>query len=218
MTGYSNGDQVATLTDYSGNGIDATQSTASLRPTYVASAINSKAGINFDGVDDRMASSANITISGAFSCYVILKPNSSSQTQYNRIFEYAGLTGFILCYGSAAITPVYNWSGGGNTGNTLLNYSPTATIAATPFLISYLSDSSKNLSGVARTSSLNASLSLTSTGSLITSSGRVGFGSLDSTGVEGNHIICEVIVYNSKLSSTDDTNVRNYLNGKYSIY
>lgn len=52
IVGLNDGDAVATWSDLSGNGYNATQGTASKRPTYQTSEINGKPCVRFDGVDD----------------------------------------------------------------------------------------------------------------------------------------------------------------------
>lgn len=52
ITGLNDGDAVATWSDASGNGYNATQSTASKRPLYKTSILNGKPVVRFDGVDD----------------------------------------------------------------------------------------------------------------------------------------------------------------------
>jgi hypothetical protein len=49
---YDGSNLVSAWTDSSGGGHDATQSTSSSKPLYVANALNSQPGIRFDGADD----------------------------------------------------------------------------------------------------------------------------------------------------------------------
>jgi hypothetical protein len=52
--GLNDGDPVATWTDSSGGGHDATQATSGLRPTYRANVLNGRAAVRFDATDDRL--------------------------------------------------------------------------------------------------------------------------------------------------------------------
>lgn len=58
LAGLANNDPVATWTDASGNANNATQGTASARPTYKTNVQNSKPAVLFDGVDDFMSFAA----------------------------------------------------------------------------------------------------------------------------------------------------------------
>jgi hypothetical protein len=49
---YGNGDAVATITDRSGSGFDATQGTVAARPIFTTGAIAGRSGYRFDGVND----------------------------------------------------------------------------------------------------------------------------------------------------------------------
>lgn len=53
----TNGAEVSTWNDISGNGRHATQSTAGRKPTYVTNSANGKPGIRFDGANDVLAGS-----------------------------------------------------------------------------------------------------------------------------------------------------------------
>ncbi len=60
ITGLSNTDPVATWTDSGPAGLTATQGTGSKQPTWLASSLNSRPGVSFDGVDDVLGLSATI--------------------------------------------------------------------------------------------------------------------------------------------------------------
>lgn len=55
LFGVADGAEVATWNDLSGNGNDATQSTSSKRPTYQTNILNGRPALQFDGVDDFLA-------------------------------------------------------------------------------------------------------------------------------------------------------------------
>lgn len=55
ITGLNDGDPVATWTDQSGNGRNATQASATLKPLYKTNILNGMAGVLFDGSNDLMS-------------------------------------------------------------------------------------------------------------------------------------------------------------------
>lgn len=57
-TGLNDGDAVATFTDQSGNGRNATQPTSTKRPLYKTNIINGKPALLFDNVDDCLQTAA----------------------------------------------------------------------------------------------------------------------------------------------------------------
>jgi len=54
IAGKTDGDRIDIWPDSSGNGNDATQPSASTRPTYISQGLNGRAVLRFDGVDDMM--------------------------------------------------------------------------------------------------------------------------------------------------------------------
>ena len=58
ITGLNDGDSVGTWSDMSGHGNDATQSTASKKPTYKTGIQNGRPIVRFDGVDDVLISAS----------------------------------------------------------------------------------------------------------------------------------------------------------------
>lgn len=52
ITGYANGAEITSWADSSGNGRNATQSNFDQYPLYIASGLNSKPTVRFDGMDD----------------------------------------------------------------------------------------------------------------------------------------------------------------------
>jgi len=67
------GNAVGSWRDFSGNGRDVSQATAANKPTFHSStaALNGKASIEFDGVNDRMVTGASWSVAQPFS-YVLL--------------------------------------------------------------------------------------------------------------------------------------------------
>lgn len=79
--GVTQSSGVSVWADQSGNSNDATQSSASLRPTLVAGAVNNSIlpTLSFDGVDDRLILPSNFSdLTNGVSVFVVLKPTSTS--------------------------------------------------------------------------------------------------------------------------------------------
>lgn len=73
-TGLVNGNPVTTMTDQSGNGLDATQPTASKQPLYQTNVVNSKSVYRFDGSNDFMKA-INMTLDRQnITVFVVHKP------------------------------------------------------------------------------------------------------------------------------------------------
>jgi len=60
IAGLNDGDAVGTWSDLSGNGNDATQATASNKPTFQTNELNGLPSIQFDGVDDFLSNSPSL--------------------------------------------------------------------------------------------------------------------------------------------------------------
>ena len=65
--------------DKSGNGRNATQSTAGSRPTYTSAAVNNRNTLTFDGSNDSLSVVAGFTLS-SFACFAILEPSAKSNS------------------------------------------------------------------------------------------------------------------------------------------
>lgn len=83
ITGLGDGDPVATWADSSGNGHDATQSTAAKRPVFrpAFAGFNGHAVVEFDGVDDWLATSPFATPPAGGEVALIVQRTGSSTDQ-----------------------------------------------------------------------------------------------------------------------------------------
>lgn len=99
---------VGTWADQSGNGKNATQSTQSYKPSWVASAVNSKPSVSFAGNDDYLRT-GSLVLAGTtqFSCFSFHKFNSLTlYSSYQRPFWHGGTTtnsgyGYYITTGTA---------------------------------------------------------------------------------------------------------------------
>lgn len=108
-TSYADTDAVPTATDWSGNGNDATQGTASAQPAYVASGLGGLPSYYFDGSTDFMTGSTAITYGSSLTMVVVCSLETTST--YPRAFYF----GNSLSYQEIAIATdsgAVNWGVG----------------------------------------------------------------------------------------------------------
>jgi len=102
----NSGDTIAAALDVGIGGKTATQSSASLRPAYAPTAINSRPSFTTDGVDDFLQTPAILASSGTI--YVVWKPISVPTTYASPLSQKVGSTssavGGMIC--------VYNFISG----------------------------------------------------------------------------------------------------------
>lgn len=191
---------VATWSDKSGNGRDATQGTAAQQPTYKTDIQNGKPAVQFDGVDDDLATT-NFTITQPYTIFVVdrnLTPGgapkvhiSNKAANNNGIHDAAGHGGTYLYSGSIV--------GISATPQNFHIYQVAWNGAATDYAI----DGGSLVEGI-------------NPGAAANPDGLV-LGSLGATN-HANIQICEVIVYDPAIADADRISVRDYLNDKYAIY
>lgn len=78
-TGYSDGDAVNPIKDWSGNGNDISQATSTKRARWNTGMSNARAAYRFDGVDDSMDLPTSVSDS-AWTLYVVLRPQQVNNT------------------------------------------------------------------------------------------------------------------------------------------
>jgi hypothetical protein len=83
-TGYSNGDAVNPIQDWSGNNNDISQATSGARAKWDTGMSNGRAAYRFDGIDDLMDMPVEVTDS-AWTLYVVLRPQQSNNTSNKTI-------------------------------------------------------------------------------------------------------------------------------------
>lgn len=84
-------DPVASWADASGNGNDAAQASAGLRPTFVADAISGRPAVRFDGVDDVLAIADSASFKGAeLSVFVVARVTATNADMLVVGYPHAG--------------------------------------------------------------------------------------------------------------------------------
>lgn len=191
----NDGDAVTTWTDSSGSARNATQATASAKPTFKTSILNGKPVVRFDGGDSLATASATLT--QPFTTFIVTRASvvknqirflMGSNYIYNDTTSGASLYG-----GGTAFTftsNVLQWnvwdyvSSGASSDVTVNGGTPTTG-----------NPGSTGMSGTAA---------------------RIGDHTSGGFGLEGD--IAEIIVYTAALSSADREKIRRYLSEKYGIY
>lgn len=207
---------VSAWADQSGHGNDFTQATGSKQPLYVASAINGRPGMTFDGVDDLLvgpAMSAVITAS-TYNLFIVLKPVAiarSNSLSYLNDGVFGDPGGYGICYLDAnSGTPQIL------TGNFVaLDASARKNLVATTDAVLYAGRHNGGNIYTAINSGTEASSASGNTGSL---TGLLSIaGGLSATSY-GNFIVSEIIAYSVDLDTQnagDYARVRNYLKADY---
>lgn len=117
--GYSDGDAMATVKDFSGNGRDFTQATSGSRPLFKTNILNGQPSVKFDGTDDFIERTAFMAASAAEMFCVLRIPTGIGSSNWGWMkFSGAGLADHFTFFGTA-----YSTFGGTNR----TNYTPSST-------------------------------------------------------------------------------------------
>lgn len=204
ITGLNDGDAVATWSDLSGNANNATQGTASARPTYQTGEINGQPVVQFDGVDDYLSiPSINANTSGTV--FIVGKKVTAGG-------DFWGLQNFTSATGPS-VPFYYNGDGNlylqrGGAGN-YVGRSGQNTALQSPFLYS------GKIDGASLEQRLNrAGLSVTISATVACSNDFDAIGGRQN-GFWGNQMIAEALFYDTALAAADIAKVETYLSAKW---
>jgi len=201
-TGALDNGFVTTWYDQSGNGINATQTTALSQPQIVSAGsvinVNSKPSLQFDGVNDEFALSSTITTS-IYSNFTVLKKTSTTTIVIPAGLSNGQLTGA--------------WSDGNlyeNNGTSFVS-------------VPFTTNTNQNLFSVIKSGNTLTDFSANQNGAALGSYSGTPFvsiaidrlGARTSTYSNGN--LQEVIIYNSNQTS-NRTGIQNNINTYYAIY
>ena len=204
IIGLADGDAIGTWPDSSGQGNNATQATASKKPTYKTGIINGNPVVRLDGTDDELRTPflmlTNMTV------FVVMLSEDLATGHYLLAFEgglesNAIITGFTSGLVETFSVPRIS-AGAFSTSDFSLHVLRRDVAGGSTATF-------KNGSQVATSGIVEAA----STGALWIGI-RNGFPS--SEFFDGD--IAEILVYNSALSTRDREAVEGYLNAKYDLY
>ncbi len=221
---FSNGDNVPTWTDQSGNSNDALQATTIDQPTFITSSLmNSYPALNFNGTNTwmRVADSPILDGTTSMSYYAVLRPRTLSAAQPIRTIV-AKRDGFSSM--SNAYSYIFFWNNqnlnldidtGNNRFATAGGFGPNNNyIVSFDFDGTLATASRSNISrfgSVVRTGAESSTV-------VPNSSSDVTIGILnpgDNRFLDAEY--AELIHFNKKLNQAEDIVVNNYLSAKYNI-
>jgi hypothetical protein len=211
ITGLSDGGSVATWSDLSGNGRDATQATGASKPTYKTAILNGRPVVRFDG-NDFLSIGAFDIASAAVTVFAVCSASAGSA---QAIFEDGdadgGTTGFALQRNASNKAVVY---GKGDAGYS--SFVSTATLTTTAQTVSAVFDKSAVneatlwLNGATAGVQSNSANTNTFTGS---QAARLGMLNSVTQLLTGD--IAELLLYRAALATTDRQAVETYLRAKW---
>jgi hypothetical protein len=218
---YSSSNIISQWTDASGNAYNATQSTVANQPTLVASAINGKPAVRFDGVNDVF--SWNLGTLTNHTIFVVLRFPSAITTStpaqfiittdatghYNGIISFGATTGTVS---NERITWVTNFNPSGV-------YYSAADLSAASHQLNFKFSTSGYASGIRYDKS---ALTLNNVFSGFSSADYPqSYTYLGDYGVGGGAAfygdIGEILLYTSALSAGDITSTEDYLATKWGL-
>jgi len=206
IEGLSDGDPVTTWFDQSSGEHDASQSTASKKPTYKVNVVNGKPVVRFDGVDDVMSFASALTYGNAVSIFIAVSPSTNTDDYVFSSSGAGGCPAIITQYSSRAFE-WYNACAGGDR--------QTLSTSGTGFsIISVIQTDGSSLVG-----HYNGAQAFSVTpATAVSGSNITHLGALGTTQEHGRVDIGELIIYSDAKNSTDRDSVLNYLNGRYAVY
>jgi hypothetical protein len=194
---------VETWYDQSGNGNDATQSVAASQPKIVDGGVLVSGGLDFDGVDDLLVGTHNVT--SAYNFFSVTTDEGSA-------------TSYIADTGSSASNGVNygrTLNSGGNRQLTL-NHGGFTAVNATGFLVG-TELISQSYDGTTINAFVDGSLVGTSVQGYIASGTVLSLGASGSAGAFLNGKMAEIILYNSD-QSANRVAIETNINAHYDIY
>jgi len=194
---------VATWTDSSGNGRDATQSTSGNRPVATASVVNGLPAVRFDGSNDFLTIPSLNGLSSA-EAFVVLRVDDATPSSNNGLWNvgYGSAHGNYYPDTGGAITDCFGAQSLKSTGYT--------TTPLDQFHI--YNASSQSGSWISRINGIAHFATTTNTTQFSASTYRLGFNG-GSAYLDGD--IAEVLIYSAVLSDADREAVESYLVGRY---
>lgn len=198
-TGYSNGNALGTLLDFSGNGNKATQGTAANKPTYTTGGPNSQPYALFDTSNDEMTFDSSISLGKDYTVIIVMARTAS------------GILGMV-----AGGSPTYWGCDASNVyHNTNGTYSTTVTtITTSTFYLLAIRRMPGSLTtyknGAAIVGSIPGDATISLGSYIIFTGGSV----VNGYGMN----LCECLIYDSCISTNDLSGLFAYLNGIYALY
>lgn len=208
IDGLNDNDAVETWIDYSGNSRDAVQTTTSYKPIIKTGVINAKPVVRFGGGTYVKMGVPAFSLE-QFDLFVVCIPIAFSTTYPVVIQQDNVNTGLIIIVdnGSAPYRPYYR-----NVSGTNITFQAATSLSLnTPYVLEMSQDATTlaaTRNGVSEGSAASTPTSKTKT---------LTIGNSEVNGNQFGGDIAEVIIYNRCLTSTERTNLVNYLKSKYGV-
>lgn len=217
-----NGSTVSQWSDISGNNNHATQGTAANQPTYVAatSGVNGNAYLSFDGTNDYLsANGLATTLTGNDTPFTIFMVTAATDTLGNYTPFSAGNTAsnnnYLLFFdASVSASTSQLWAERQDSVPTTQSANSGGTTFGTSTkVLSYV------FSGTTVSAWLNGTLAINgaalNVGSLTLDRATIGGWGRIAVSAFYKGKICEILIYNSALGSTDRQSIEGYLTSKW---
>lgn len=217
----SNGAAVARWEDQSGNLRHFTQATANNQPTLVASGLNGKATLGFDGTNDLLTLSSNSLLRNipAYTCFFVRK-TKTSVSALEIIFTILAGAPTIFDFNTQA-TNRPGLRARRDSANTLtsLQGSNSQTTAGTFELWGTLIDHSVTTATLFKNGTQLATNTAFLTSGNSQDSARTSSIGAFTTGTHPADLeIAEILIYEAALSTSARATIETYLNQKWAIY
>lgn len=202
------GGAIAAWSDLSGKGFHATQATAAKRPTLQTAIVNGKPVVRFDGVDDWLetASAQLVGADGTWTAFSVAKPQNTTGIKLIASHDNGGSVRVaqFLRYNAAALETVTFDTAGGNaavTGGAVSGFDLLEAKRTATTLEAFLNGTS-----VVQASPAGAPKS---------AAVALHIGAYRGASEFMNGDIAELLIYNRALTTTEQSDIRSYIAGRF---
>mgnify|MGYP001582536698 CR=1 FL=1 len=208
ITGLNDGDTLTTWNDQSGNSRNVTQGTSTKRPTYKTAILNGLPILRFDGADDFLKTSSEVSYTATMSVFSVIKTSTGFAS-----YPLTGIGSVNTFFHEFVSATSWKFSGY-NTSNASNGLDAnTITSGAWTVLSSMLRSTTCEMYANGATNGSTARTGTNNSGNAHLTVGAYGDGSFGWL----NGDLAEVIIYFADIGDTDRQNVQNYLGSKYAI-
>lgn len=214
----TNGNDVQTWSDRSGNGRDATQATAGLRPNYTTNALNSLPVLAFTAANSDQLMATSVSTANTASAWAVASYGSLPSSNPGILVASPSGAGANAAPGDKSIGmwvssgTAQAWGRGIQSDNTSRDISQVTTLSANTFYI---------INNIYRSSGINQFVNSTASGNNAGHNGTLRSWRDVSIGRQGteswNGNIAEIIFFNFEVNSAQRIIIDNYLAAKYGL-
>lgn len=204
---------VASWTDFSGNGNNATQGTGAAQPVCVANGINGLRSLNFQAKYMSITNVAALVPGNAgLTIFIVSRNNTDSGSEFNLLRKFGnGVTnlGWLINYANNASPDkiAFGISGNGTSGGFATVNQPALTV---PSIVEYVGRASTSANSQFI---LNGTVAATNSAQVYASTSDILIGE----GSTNNFDIGEILIFMRELTAAERQMVRRYLSGKWGV-